>query len=86
MTKRAALARALALDPEILFLDEPTPGLDPIAADAFDELLLTLKASLDLTAMMITHDPAAPNAIRASARNPHGLISVKDASGHCSKL
>ncbi|PZR87950.1 MAG: ABC transporter ATP-binding protein [Stutzerimonas stutzeri] len=56
MTKRAALARALALDPEILFLDEPTSGLDPIAADAFDELLLTLKASLDLTVMMITHD------------------------------
>ena len=56
MTKRAALARALALDPEILFLDEPTSGLDPIAADAFDQLLLTLKASLGLTVMMITHD------------------------------
>ncbi len=56
MTKRAALARALALDPEILFLDEPISGLDSISADAFDQLLLTLKASLNLTVLMITHD------------------------------
>ena len=56
MTKRAALARALALDPEILFLDEPTSGLDPIAADSFDRLLLALKRSLGLTVMMVTHD------------------------------
>lgn len=56
MIKRAALARALAVDPEILFLDEPTAGLDPISATAFDELILTLRANLNLTVVMITHD------------------------------
>ena len=56
MVKRAALARALALDPGLLFLDEPTSGLDPIAAAAFDELLLYLQRALSLTVVMITHD------------------------------
>ena len=56
MTKRAALARALALDPAILFLDEPTSGLDPISAAAFDELVLDLQRGLGLTVVMITHD------------------------------
>jgi phospholipid/cholesterol/gamma-HCH transport system ATP-binding protein len=56
MRKRAGLARALALDPEILFLDEPTAGLDPIAAAAFDRLIADLKASLDLTVFLVTHD------------------------------
>ncbi len=56
MRKRAALARAIALDPELLFLDEPTSGLDPISADGFDELVLRLKDSLGLTVVMITHD------------------------------
>ncbi len=56
MVKRAALARALALDPPLLFLDEPTSGLDPIAASAFDELLLFQQRSLKLTVVMITHD------------------------------
>jgi phospholipid/cholesterol/gamma-HCH transport system ATP-binding protein len=56
MTKRAALARALALDPAILFLDEPTSGLDPISAAAFDELVLDLQKGLGLTVVMITHD------------------------------
>lgn len=56
MRKRAGLARALALDPEIVFLDEPTAGLDPIGAAAFDELILSLKHTLGLTVFMVTHD------------------------------
>jgi phospholipid/cholesterol/gamma-HCH transport system ATP-binding protein len=56
MRKRAALARALALDPELLFLDEPTSGLDPIGAGAFDALIRDLSESLGLTVFMITHD------------------------------
>jgi phospholipid/cholesterol/gamma-HCH transport system ATP-binding protein len=56
MIKRAALARALALDPALLFLDEPTAGLDPIAATAFDELVLYLRRTLGLTVVMVTHD------------------------------
>jgi phospholipid/cholesterol/gamma-HCH transport system ATP-binding protein len=56
MRKRAALARALALDPLLLFLDEPTAGLDPIAAGAFDALIRDLRTSLGLTVFMVTHD------------------------------
>jgi phospholipid/cholesterol/gamma-HCH transport system ATP-binding protein len=56
MRKRAGLARALALDPEIVFLDEPTAGLDPIAAGEFDRLIGDLKSSLGLTVFMVTHD------------------------------
>lgn len=56
MRKRAALARAMALDPELLLLDEPTAGLDPSSASGFDELVLHLQQSLGLTIMMVTHD------------------------------
>ncbi|MGO1463381.1 MAG: ABC transporter ATP-binding protein [Marinobacter sp.] len=56
MVKRAALARSLAMDPEILFLDEPTAGLDPIGAAAFDKLIVTLRNALGLTVFLVTHD------------------------------
>jgi len=56
MTKRVALARALALDPEVVFLDEPTSGLDPISAGEFDNLIRTLQRTLGLTVFMVTHD------------------------------
>jgi phospholipid/cholesterol/gamma-HCH transport system ATP-binding protein len=63
MKKRAGLARSLALDPEILFLDEPTAGLDPIGAAAFDNLILNLQQSLGLTVFMVTHDLDSLHAI-----------------------
>jgi phospholipid/cholesterol/gamma-HCH transport system ATP-binding protein len=63
MTKRAALARALALDPEIVFLDEPTSGLDPITAAGFDTLIRTLQRTLGLTVLMVTHDLDSLHAI-----------------------
>jgi phospholipid/cholesterol/gamma-HCH transport system ATP-binding protein len=56
MRKRAALARALALDPELLFLDEPTAGLDPLSASGIDELVRNLQEGLGLTIMLVTHD------------------------------
>jgi phospholipid/cholesterol/gamma-HCH transport system ATP-binding protein len=56
MVKRAALARALALDPEFVFLDEPTSGLDPISAREFDSLITTLQSTLGLTVFLVTHD------------------------------
>lgn len=63
MRKRAGLARALALDPEIVFFDEPTAGLDPIGAAAFDDLILQLQSSLGLTVFLVTHDLDSLHAI-----------------------
>ena len=63
MTKRVALARALALDPEVVFLDEPTSGLDPISAEEFDVLIRALQQTLGLTVFMVTHDLDSLNAV-----------------------
>ncbi len=78
MVKRAALARALALDPELVFLDEPTSGLDPIAAAEFDELIGTLQQTLDLTVFMVTHDLDSLYAIcdRVAALADRRVIAV----------
>lgn len=77
MTKRAALARALALDPEIVFLDEPTSGLDPIAAGDFDTLIRSLHDMLGLTLFMITHDLETLNAVcdRVAALHEGAIIA-----------
>jgi phospholipid/cholesterol/gamma-HCH transport system ATP-binding protein len=63
MTKRVGLARALALDPPLVFLDEPTSGLDPISAEEFDALIRTLQQTLGLTVFMVTHDLDSLNAV-----------------------
>jgi phospholipid/cholesterol/gamma-HCH transport system ATP-binding protein len=78
MKKRAGLARALALDPMLLFLDEPTAGLDPIGAAAFDELTLNLSRTLGLTVFLITHDLDTLYAIcdRIAVLADHKVIAV----------
>jgi phospholipid/cholesterol/gamma-HCH transport system ATP-binding protein len=78
MIKRAALARSLALDPEILFLDEPTAGLDPIGAARFDELVVALRDTLGLTVYMVTHDLDSLNAAcdRIAALGKGRLLAI----------
>lgn len=78
MKKRAGLARALSLDPQLLFLDEPTAGLDPISAAAFDELIKVLKETLGLTVFLITHDLDTLHAIcdRVAVLADHKVLAV----------
>jgi phospholipid/cholesterol/gamma-HCH transport system ATP-binding protein len=78
MTKRVALARALALDPAIVFLDEPTSGLDPIAAGDFDALIKTLQKTLGLTVFMVTHDLASLNVVcdRVAALSDGKIVAI----------
>ena len=78
MTKRVALARALALDPPILFLDEPTSGLDPIAAGDFDALIATLQKTLGLTVFMVTHDLASLTTVcdRVAALADGNIVAI----------
>jgi phospholipid/cholesterol/gamma-HCH transport system ATP-binding protein len=78
MVKRVALARALALEPELLFLDEPTAGLDPVSADAFQELVRQLRRDLDLTVVMVTHDLSTIEALsdRVAALADHTLVAL----------
>ncbi len=82
MTKRVALARALALDPEIVFLDEPTSGLDPIGAGDFDELIATLQRTLGLTVFMVTHDLDSLHTVcdRIAVLADHKVIAAGDMS------
>jgi phospholipid/cholesterol/gamma-HCH transport system ATP-binding protein len=78
MIKRAALARALSLDPEILFLDEPTSGLDPISAGDFDSLIRTLQQTLGLTVFMVTHDLHSLHAVcdRIAALSDGKIVAI----------
>jgi len=78
MTKRVALARALALDPDIVFLDEPTSGLDPISAGEFDTLIATLQRTLGLTVYMVTHDLDSLNTVcdRIAVLADHKIIAT----------
>lgn len=90
MRKRAAIARALALDPELLFLDEPSAGLDPLSAQSLDALLLQLRATLGTTIVVVTHELDSIHAIvdqalylDAQKRRPGALGSPRWLAEHC---
>lgn len=78
MRKRAGLARALALEPELMFLDEPTAGLDPVSADGIDQLLKTLRDTLGLTVFLVTHDLDTLHAIcdRVAVLAEHKVLTI----------
>jgi phospholipid/cholesterol/gamma-HCH transport system ATP-binding protein len=86
MKKRASIARAMALDPEILFLDEPSGGLDPISARMLDDLILQLKSSLGTTVVVITHELASIFAIGSNSIFLDGETKTMIASGHPKSL
>jgi phospholipid/cholesterol/gamma-HCH transport system ATP-binding protein len=86
MKKRASIARAMALDPEILFLDEPSGGLDPISGRMLDDLILLLKRSLGTTIVVITHELASIFAIGSNSIFLDGETKTMIASGHPRKL
>jgi len=86
MKKRAGLARAMALDPEILFFDEPSAGLDPITAKRLDDLIIELRESLDTTVVVVTHDLASIFAIGTNAVFLDAGSKTQLATGHPREL
>ncbi|MBF0467786.1 MAG: ATP-binding cassette domain-containing protein, partial [Desulfamplus sp.] len=86
MRKRAGLARAMALDPDILFFDEPSAGLDPVSARLLDDLILELSASLGSTIVVVTHELASIFAIGTNSVFLDPVTKTMIAHGHPGKL